>query len=705
MDWKTIEDNFGDKVDKELIAKMKLKGDSPAALLKALQAEQRENMKKAMEKIQALHAGEADGGGKEAREFKQTALAKIEGELKAAQLKIKEALDRIKEQYEDHEISISEYYSQLTKLTVQSINLEIEALNKKLEVEDDLSNREKILSQIEQAHIRIKSESLKIDRERVKALKDLQSTMTSLAIENEKLKGNEANASMMEFAEKYKDTLKALYREQFALNELNKQGNLDDDGKAYLDQINQSLQIIPQIAKQQFISLRLKEEEANRTVLLNNLEIERYRLNRNVINGVQTELEAKEELYKLENKYADELEANVNKQIELAKQLSNPQERNERLNHLQQVKQGIDSIRHSMTPLYEGFRNTFSDGLRSSLTDIISLTKDADEAFKDMGKNIVRYMADVVSDKLTQEFMNLLFPQGSMVNSGNQGLFGSMLNGSSMAQFNTQMNAYLTTIQTSAQSLPVSIETVKIALDNLALKFNQVSGYTPGQLGQVTTIGTKVNSPAEEKAEQDKKLTKTTQEVNNGMNQMSSIAIPQLLTAVAMFSNALPPAVRGIIMLVNAIKMFEAINAAKDGGGILSAIGGFFGLKFADGGLVRGSGTSTSDSNLAALSDGEFVIRAAAVKKFGPGLFEALNRGRLPSLQGYANGGLVGGRGGSGGNIVQLTPVFAPTLQSLDPKENMRLLDEQYGVYLNRLIDDLERHAGLRQTVKGVVIP
>lgn len=67
---------------------------------------------------------------------------------------------------------------------------------------------------------------------------------------------------------------------------------------------------------------------------------------------------------------------------------------------------------------------------------------------------------------------------------------------------------------------------------------------------------------------------------------------------------------------------------------------------FAGGGDVRGPGTGTSDSILAWLSNGEFVIRAAVVRKLGVGFFDALNRGILPSLKdlkGFNMGGIVNG--------------------------------------------------------------
>jgi len=59
----------------------------------------------------------------------------------------------------------------------------------------------------------------------------------------------------------------------------------------------------------------------------------------------------------------------------------------------------------------------------------------------------------------------------------------------------------------------------------------------------------------------------------------------------------------------------------------------------ASGGMIRGPGSGTSDSILARLSNGEFVMRAAAVNKWGPQFMAALNSMRNPF--GYAGGGLV----------------------------------------------------------------
>ena len=61
-------------------------------------------------------------------------------------------------------------------------------------------------------------------------------------------------------------------------------------------------------------------------------------------------------------------------------------------------------------------------------------------------------------------------------------------------------------------------------------------------------------------------------------------------------------------------------------------------LGFNSGGFVSGPGTATSDSIPAMLSDGEYVIKAASVNKFGKSFLDNINAGVLP---GYRLGGVV----------------------------------------------------------------
>jgi len=66
---------------------------------------------------------------------------------------------------------------------------------------------------------------------------------------------------------------------------------------------------------------------------------------------------------------------------------------------------------------------------------------------------------------------------------------------------------------------------------------------------------------------------------------------------------------------------------------------------YAEGGSVRGPGTSTSDDIPAMLSNGEFVMQASAVQKFGSGFMSAINNGRKPVFRSGGTPGSIGGAG------------------------------------------------------------
>jgi len=89
------------------------------------------------------------------------------------------------------------------------------------------------------------------------------------------------------------------------------------------------------------------------------------------------------------------------------------------------------------------------------------------------------------------------------------------------------------------------------------------------------------------------------------------------------------------MLLLKALK--TAIGGFSEGGEVGDGgIGSILGL--ASGGSVRGPGTGKSDSIPAMLSDGEYVVNAAATKQFGP-LLEAINSGNM-EMVGLATGGL-----------------------------------------------------------------
>lgn len=92
----------------------------------------------------------------------------------------------------------------------------------------------------------------------------------------------------------------------------------------------------------------------------------------------------------------------------------------------------------------------------------------------------------------------------------------------------------------------------------------------------------------------------------------------------------------------------QAKNLRARGGPVRGYADGGNVQMYPNGGYVTGPGTSTSDSILAAFPSGatarisntEYVMRAAAVAKYGVGFMDALNAGQL-RLPGFAKGGLT----------------------------------------------------------------
>ena len=77
---------------------------------------------------------------------------------------------------------------------------------------------------------------------------------------------------------------------------------------------------------------------------------------------------------------------------------------------------------------------------------------------------------------------------------------------------------------------------------------------------------------------------------------------------------------------------------------------------FASGGHIKGAGTGTSDSILARLSNGEYVVRAAAVRKYGLQTLHAMNN---MNLRKFASGGIVD-------SVTNMKPEQAKSIGSLN---------------------------------------
>jgi tape measure domain-containing protein len=108
----------------------------------------------------------------------------------------------------------------------------------------------------------------------------------------------------------------------------------------------------------------------------------------------------------------------------------------------------------------------------------------------------------------------------------------------------------------------------------------------------------------------------------------------------------------------------------------------------AAGGFISGPGTATSDSIPAMLSNGEYVVKGAAVDKYGINFLDKVNQGMLPK---FATGGYVGGE----------SERLQGKLASLEAKRNRIIISNK----LNKIDDPgyiVESTSSIEDSIRSV---
>ena len=210
----------------------------------------------------------------------------------------------------------------------------------------------------------------------------------------------------------------------------------------------------------------------------------------------------------------------------------------------------------------------------------------------------------------------------------------------------TQMKTALDGVKSKSVSITATanagpINTLKSAMDRVKSKSVTVTATAPrGQVDSLYSAIQRVKS---------KSVTVTANVNGTG-------AVNALVSAIAAVHS------KTVTVTVNTVKTGSAAGGGymSDRGGVIPNVPGFAagGRSYKPGGGVHGIGTATSDSILSWLSNGEFVIRASMVKKYGTPLLAAINHGvfnpyanafkgganrMFPGLPGFASGGQVGG--------------------------------------------------------------
>jgi gas vesicle protein len=179
----------------------------------------------------------------------------------------------------------------------------------------------------------------------------------------------------------------------------------------------------------------------------------------------------------------------------------------------------------------------------------------------------------------------------------------------------------------------LAIKGVSAVLEGLTTIFGTTTGAIAGVVARVLLLQGLLRTLVQD-------MVKSFGEALDGIKKAFETAVNAISGFFQNMGKVITDIIDTITGAINAVidlakQAIAAVQAALGGGGD----SGSSDSSFARGGMVRGPGTGTSDSILARLSNGEFVMTAKAVRRLGVGFLNSLNAGRA---NGFALGGLVG---------------------------------------------------------------
>jgi tape measure domain-containing protein len=286
-----------------------------------------------------------------------------------------------------------------------------------------------------------------------------------------------------------------------------------------------------------------------------------------------------------------------------------------------------------------GFR--FRDTVFSSFREGLSGLMKGDASFKDT----LRMLADRFTGGIIDSFVDGLVSSlektdlsGLLTRLG-KGQFdlGTIFGGSEFA---------------NQQTAGATLQTAGISLNTAAMSLQAAAGMMSGQngLGMLGDVSGMFGQSSSFDKAIETAVTPSFESVTNGFDNVLSTAdmgfkgVTDSATETFGANGPLPGLFEGafgstgflgdIIGGLGRLLSDGATGIADGVGAIAGVVGSLF---MADGGHVSGRGTSKSDSIPAMLSNGEFVVNAAATAK-NRALLEAINKGRVPK---FADGGIV----------------------------------------------------------------
>ncbi len=238
-------------------------------------------------------------------------------------------------------------------------------------------------------------------------------------------------------------------------------------------------------------------------------------------------------------------------------------------------------------------RNSF----KTFFSDVLTGAKDFGEALKDLVSSIWSNIVDQLAEKWSNQIAEGLFGMFG----GEGGLFGSLFGDAG----NIQQQMAQETALSSLKIANISAETAAFTAGEAAKSAATIAGNEAIAAASTASLAAQTAASATAAAA-----------------VASAWAPAAAAVSLASFGSNSGPAMAGMTA-THALSQTLAKGLAPG---------------FASGGYISGPGSGTSDSVPARLSNGEYVINAAAVRKLGRPLLDWLNTGGLP---GFAFGGYV----------------------------------------------------------------
>lgn len=292
-------------------------------------------------------------------------------------------------------------------------------------------------------------------------------------------------------------------------------------------------------------------------------------------------------------------------------------------------------------------KDSLEDGLVTFLTDGILEAESLGDALRNLATSILKDLQKLFAKSITADLMDKWFPQ--VTNKGNA---------TTESYHVTQ--AISSQIGALGQQLAITPENIENVIPQFSIQQTQLETCIAGLTGTAADFGAAM-------------LTAGTGISTSLMNFATTVTTSASSAASAISSS----------------------NAYTFSADIMKGVG----YGHADGGLIAGQGTDTSDNIPAMLSPGEFVVKAKAVRKYGLGVLQRINEGRWGNLTvhvpHFAKGGIVGDAGAAAAgkfsdSVATTLSTAAPTLRVTNYVDGQRVFDN-YGKSMIRT--EIEKHA------------